>query len=178
GAGALPVDAPRRRDRPSAGWLLPVASLLAVVLVATLVLPRLGSLLVGPAAPSANPSASVASASPSVAPSASPSPSLPASPSPTPSPTPDPAFAALDAVDAAIAAAQGGSDGLKGKEAKDLESMAAAVRRALTAGDRGAALDAAQKLDHRISDLGDEIGRDQLARLRSASADLVQALGG
>ena len=178
GAGALPEDAPRRRERPSAGWLLPVASLLAVVLVALLVLPRLGSLLVGPAGPSANPSASLARPSPSVAPSASPSPSLPASPSPTPSPTPDPAFGALDAVDAAIAGARGGPDGLKGKDANDLESMAAAVRRALSAGDRGAALDAARRLDHRISDLGDEIGRDQAARLRSASAYLVRTLGG
>jgi len=56
--------------------------------------------------------------------------------------------------------------------------MAAAVRRALSAGDRGAALDAARRLDHRISDLGDEIGRDQAARLRSASAYLVRTLGG
>jgi hypothetical protein len=158
--------------------LLPVASLLAVVLVALLVLPRLGSLLVGPAGPSANPSASLTRPSPSLAPSASPSPSLPASPSPTPSPTPDPAFGALDAVDAAIAGARGGPDGLKGKDANDLESMAAAVRRALSAGDRGAALDAARRLDHRISDLGDEIGRDQAARLRSASAYLVRTLGG
>jgi hypothetical protein len=81
-------------------------------------------------------------------------------------------------MDAAIAAAQGGPDGLKGKEAKDLESMAAAVRRALTAGNQRAALDAARKLDRRVSDLGDEIGRDQAARLEAASADLVRALGG
>jgi copper homeostasis protein CutC len=81
-------------------------------------------------------------------------------------------------MDAAIAAARGGPDGLKGKEANDLETMAAAVRRALTSGNRRAALDAAQKLDERVSKLGDEIGRDQLARLRTASANLVQALGG
>jgi hypothetical protein len=117
---------------------------------------------------------------PVVAPSPSPSPSPSASPSPSvaPSPTRDPAFAALDEMDAAIAAAQGGPDGLKGKEAKDLESMVAAVRRALTAGDRRAALDAARKLDRRVNDVADEIGRDQATRLQTASANLLNALGG
>jgi hypothetical protein len=81
-------------------------------------------------------------------------------------------------MDAAIAAARGGSDGLKGKEANDLEMMATAVRRALTSGDRRAALDAARKLDQRVSDLADKLGRDQAARLQAASANLVQALGG
>jgi hypothetical protein len=56
--------------------------------------------------------------------------------------------------------------------------MAAAVRRALASGDRRAALDAARKLDRRISDLEDRIGRDESARLEAASADLVRALGG
>jgi hypothetical protein len=81
-------------------------------------------------------------------------------------------------MDAAIAAAQGGPDGLKGKEAKDLESMAAAVRRALTAGDRRAALDAARKLDRRVNDVADKISRDRAARLRTASENLLNALGG
>jgi len=81
-------------------------------------------------------------------------------------------------MDQAIAAAQGGPDGIKGKTAKDLQSMAAAVREALKAGDREAALSAARKLDRRISDLGEGVGREQAARLRAASADLVQSLGG
>jgi hypothetical protein len=171
-----PASLPRRA---SAGWLLPAASLLAVILAALLILPRLGSLF---ASPGGNPQGSlvVASAVPSASPPASPSasPSIAASPSVALSPTPDPAFAAIDAMDAAIAAARGGPDGLKGKEANDLESLAAAVRRALTSGNRRAALDAAQKLDERVSKLGDEIGRDQAARLRAASTNLVQALGG
>jgi len=171
-----PVSQPRRG---SAGWLLPVASILAVVLAALLILPRLGSLL---ASPGGSPQGSLAAAS--AAPSAgtpaspSPAPSIAASPTVAISPSPDPAFAAIDAMDAAIAAARGGPDGLKGKEANDLESLAAAVRRALTSGNRRAALDAAQKLNERVSKLGDEIGRDQAARLRAASANLIQALGG
>jgi hypothetical protein len=170
---------PSRTGRPrSAGWLLPAASLLAVAIAAVLILPRLGGLLGAPGGliPTAVASLAGASASPSVAPSASAS----AIPSPTivPSPTLDPAIRALDAMDAAIAAAQGGPDGLKGKEARDLESMASAVRRALATGDRRAALDAARKLDRRVSDLDDKIGREQAARLKAASADLVRALGG
>jgi hypothetical protein len=85
---------------------------------------------------------------------------------------------ALDQVDAAIAAARGGPEGLKGKEANDLESLAGSVRRALTKGDRKAALEAARKLDKRVNDLADKIGRDAGARLESASAKLVDALGG
>jgi serine/threonine protein kinase len=170
---------PWRPRRVSAGWLLPAASLLAVVLAALLILPRLSDLLASPGG-GQQASLAAASASPSASPSASlspsPSPSIAVSPSVALSPSPDPAFAAIDAMDAAIAAARGGSDGLKGKEANDLETMAAAVRRALTSGDRRAALDAARKLDQRVSDLADKLGRDQAARLQAASANLVQAL--
>jgi hypothetical protein len=177
GSDARREPTPTERHR-SAGWLLPAASLLAVAIAAVLILPRLGGLLGAPGGPTPTAVASRpgASASPSVAPSAS----ATAIPSPTlaPSRTVDPAIRALDAVDAAIAAAQGGPDGLKGKEARELESMAAAVRRALASGDRRAALDAARKLDRRISDLEDRIGRDESARLEAASADLVRALGG
>jgi hypothetical protein len=76
-------------------------------------------------------------------------------------------------MDAAIGAAKGGPDGLKGKEANDLEKRAAEVRRALEAGDRAGALDAARKLDQRIRDLGKDG-----ATLRDESAALVRALGG
>jgi hypothetical protein len=56
--------------------------------------------------------------------------------------------------------------------------MAAAVRRALASGDQGEALDAARRLSRRVSNLADEIGRDQADQLQAAAADLVQALGG
>jgi serine/threonine protein kinase len=176
----IPIDSSRRGATPppserSAGLLLPAASILAVLLAAVLILPRLGGLLGGSVGASSRPSAGLASTGPSVAPSASSS----VGPSPSvASPTADPALAALDQVDAAIAAAKGGPDGLKGKEANDLESMAAAVRRALAEGNRRAALDAARKLDKRISDVADKIGDDQAARLEAASADLLDALGG
>jgi eukaryotic-like serine/threonine-protein kinase len=162
--------------RPSAGLLLPAASVLAVVLAAAFVLPRLGSLLGGATGPSTGPSAGLASTTPSTGPSASPS--IAVSPSVAISPSQDPALAALQQVDAAIAAAKGGPDGLKGKEANDLEAMAGAVRRALTEGNRRAALDAARKLDKRISDVADKIDRDSAARLKAASSDLLDALGG
>jgi eukaryotic-like serine/threonine-protein kinase len=176
----IPIGSSRRGATPppsgrSAGLLLPAASILAVLLAAVLILPRLGGLLGGSVGASSRPSAGLASTGPSVAPSASSS----AAPSPpVASPSADPAIAALNQVDAAIAAAKGGPDGLKGKEANDLESMAAAVRRALAEGNRRAALDAARKLDKRISDVADKIGRDQAARLEAASADLLDALGG
>ena len=81
-------------------------------------------------------------------------------------------------MDAAIAAARGGPDGLKGKDANDLENRTAEIRRALDSGDERAALDLARKLDHRVADLAKNLGADQAARLRSASQDLVRALGG
>jgi hypothetical protein len=90
----------------------------------------------------------------------------------------DPAIAALDRLDAAIAAAKGGPNGLKGKEANSLESLARDIRRALTTGDRRSALESARKLDERVEDLDEKIGRDQAARLRTASANLIHALGG
>jgi hypothetical protein len=160
--------------------LLPAASLLAVVLAAALVLPRLGNLVggAGGLGPSTPPSAGLASATPSNGPSASASAGPSASPSIAASPSPDPALAALQRVDTAIAAAKGGPDGLKGKEARDLEALAGTVRRALADGDRDAALDAARKLDKRISDVADKIGRDSAARLEAASSDLLDALGG
>jgi hypothetical protein len=96
----------------------------------------------------------------------------------SPTPSQDPARAALTAMDAAINAARGGSDGLKGKDANDLERRTADIRQALDDGDRAEALDLARKLDHRVADLADHLGKDQASRLRTASRDLVRALGG
>ena len=81
-------------------------------------------------------------------------------------------------MDAAIGAARGGPDGLKGKDANDLEKRTAEIRRALDRGDEAAALDLASKLDRRVADLAKNLGGNQATRLRSASQDLVRALGG
>jgi eukaryotic-like serine/threonine-protein kinase len=179
-----PTGRDRDRGRPADGpassgsrWLQPAIWLSVLLLIVALLAPRLGALLAPGGSPSGPPPV-IVSETPS--PSASASPSTAPSPSPSiaPSPSRDPAFAALDAMDAAIAAAQGGPDGLKGKDAKDLATMTADVRQALTAGDRHAALDRARRLDKRISDLADKIGPDQESRLRSASTNLVRALGG
>jgi serine/threonine-protein kinase len=169
-----PVPSAARRSRT--GALLPAASLLAVALAAVLVLPRLGGLLGATTGPSARPSGAASSASPSV--SAPASASLAPSPSAARSPAADPAVAALDRLDAAIIAARGGPNGLKGKEANSLESLAREIRQEVTRGDRRAALESARKLDKRVNDLDDKIGRDQAARLRTASANLLDALGG
>jgi hypothetical protein len=108
------------------------------------------------------------------------SPSATASPSPAPSPSPslDPAFAAIDAVDAAISAARGGPDGLKGKDANELEALAGAVRRDLSANDRTRGLDDARKLDQKARELSDHMSSDSAARLTDATGALVRTLGG
>jgi hypothetical protein len=92
-------------------------------------------------------------------------------------PTPDPTLAALDAMDRAIAAARGGPDGLKGKEANELEDLAGRVRRDVIAGDRAKARDDAAALDRKVRDVARHLGNDAAARLRSASQDLLSALG-
>jgi hypothetical protein len=162
-------------ERPKAARsLLPAATIVAVILA---------SIAIFAAANSQSPSSGPPSSSARPLPSASPlppsvAPSIEATPAATPAPTVDPARAALDAMSAAIAAARGGPDGLKGKDANDLEARAGAVGEALDGGDRAAALDAARKLERRIADMDKGLGKDQAARLRAASADLVRALGG
>jgi hypothetical protein len=182
---SIPVEAPpvrqpapdaTRTDRaPAAAWLGRATVVAALVLVIVVALVGLinSAVLSGPRGPAGTGSG--------VAPSSSapPSPSIAASPSAvTPSPSLDPALASLNAMDAAISAARGGPDGLKGKDANDLEARAAEVRRALDAGDRKAALDAARKLDRRVVDVTKNLDTDQATRLRAASQDLVRALGG
>jgi hypothetical protein len=88
------------------------------------------------------------------------------------------AITALNDVDAAIAAARGGPDGLKGKEANALESMAARVRRDLEEGNRRKALDDARALDRRARDLANHLNESAAQRLTDATAALVDALGG
>ena len=165
----------------TAAWLGRAIVAGALLLVAFLaVVGMLGSF--SPAAPAGlarSPSAPLSSSVPSVAPSVAAS--IAPSPSPStarPTATPDPALAALTAMDAAISTAGGGQDGLKGKERRDLENRAAQVRKAVDDGDRGKALDLAQELDRRVRDVADELSENDAARLRTASRDLIRALGG
>jgi hypothetical protein len=157
---------------------------LILVAALALALGLIGSRLLS-AAPgaSAGPgSSAVAQAgSPSaVAPSsaASPAPSATATPLRTAAPTVDPAVRALDDLDAAIAAARGGRDGLKGKDANDLASRVADVRRDLEAGDRAKALRDAKDLDRRVRDRAGELDQQDANRLTAASAALLRVLGG
>ena len=145
--------------------------IVAVVVLATILGSPAPSATGRSAAPSSAPlpSASPPSAAPSIAPSPSAAPA---------SPSPNPAFASLSAMETAISAARGGPDGLKGKDANDLEQRTAEIRRALDGGDGAAALDLARKLDQSVNDLANDLGADQAARLRNASQDLVRALGG
>ena len=122
------------------------------------------------ASAAASPSASIASSSPSVAPSRS--------PTPIPTATPNPVLAALNRVDSAISAARGGPDGLKGKDANSLESMAARVRRDVADGKPATALRDARALDRRAQDLSDHLNETAAQRLTDATAALVDALGG
>ena len=173
-----PTTAPvRQRTSPGPATWLPIAAAVVLIGLAAAILPGLlapgGT---GPSPTSPRPSRAAAS---TASPSLSPSPALASpSPSPVPSPTIDPALAALAAVDAAISRARGGPDGLKGKEANELESLAAKVRRDLDAGDRAAALADAGTLDDRVRKATERIGVEDRDRLRAASADLAGALGG
>jgi serine/threonine-protein kinase len=171
---AVPDAAPPDRAR-AAAWLgraTVVAALVLVIMVALVGLMN-SAALSGPGGPAGTGSGAPPSRSALPSSSIAPSPSAVA-----PSPSLDPALASLNAMDAAISAARGGPDGLKGKEANDLEARAADVRRALGSGDRNAALDAARKLDRRVADVAKDLGRDQATRLRTASQNLVRALGG
>lgn len=177
-ADRRPTEPTRSVPGRSAPWVGRAILLGALLLVVVLAL--VGPLGSGPpavpgasAGPSPEPPATSSPPSPSVGPSVAASPSAA-----HPSPSQDPAIAALAAMDAAISAARGGPDGLKGKDANDLEQRTAAIRQALDGGDRATALDLARKLDHRVADLTKNLGSDQANRLRTASQDLVRALGG
>jgi hypothetical protein len=170
----LAHTAAQSRRIPS--WL-PLLALLAVLGVGFVAGRSLfgGSGPTGPALPtvssssSAGPSASVrASTLPSASPTAR----------PTPSPTGDPARARLTDVLAAISAARGGPDGLKGKQANELESIAGRVGQDLDAGDRPKALRDARDLDRKVRDVSKDIDETSAARLQSASTALVRSLGG
>jgi eukaryotic-like serine/threonine-protein kinase len=173
GRSTSPVAAARRG--PAVGWL---ASAAVVAIAAAVLFVGLSGLspggnaypsLAGAASASPRPSASA-----SVTASVSPSPP----PSATPPPSADPAIAAIADMAAAIDAARGGRDGLKGKEANELDSRLGAVRTALDRGDRDAALRAARDLQRKTGDVTKRMDSATADPLRTAAASLVTTLGG
>jgi serine/threonine protein kinase len=168
---------PSRRltDRP--GLLVLAAFVLIVLALAGL------SSILGGGSPGASPSAPlvVVATSPSAAISSSPS--LSPSPIPSPSrpvvtPTPGPAArarAALDDVVSAIEAARG-AGGLKGKEANELERLAADVGTKLRSGEYDETREAAGRLEERVRKLGHELDNTRRARLEDAVAALIDEI--
>jgi hypothetical protein len=100
------------------------------------------------------------------------------SPIATPRPTADPAVVALDRLDAAIAGARGGRDGLKGKDANELEDAARRIRADLADGNREKARKDAQDLARRVDHLPKGLRDDAAAAIRSATDALITALEG
>jgi serine/threonine-protein kinase len=164
----------RRRRIPA--WL-PLIALLAVLGVGFVAGRSLfgGGGPSGPALPTVS---SSSSAGPSASAGASALPSASPTARPTASPTGDPARARLTDVLAAISAARGGPDGLKGKQANELDSMASRVSQDLDVGDRAKALRDARDLDRKIRDVSKDIDETAATRLRNSSAALVRSLGG
>ena len=118
-------------------------------------------------------------------PTASPRPSAAGpslSPSPIPSPSPSAALpAAVDAaiadLRAAVAAAKGGRDGLKGKEANDLDGRISSVGDALDEADLDTAAERAGDLLERIEDVADkQLSEARGATLVAAGRALVNAI--
>jgi serine/threonine-protein kinase len=64
--------------------------------------------------------------------------------------------AAFDEFAAALQAAQGGRDGLRGKDANELEKQAAEIRRALAEGDAEKAVERADELVRKVEELREE----------------------
>jgi eukaryotic-like serine/threonine-protein kinase len=108
----------------------------------------------------------------------------PTRPSPTPSATPtarlgtNPVAGVAQAVEQfqqAVAAAQGGKDGLKGKEANELNNDAQRVADAAREGDTEKARERAADLVNRVERLSRDIRSDDAARLRVAAKRVEQA---
>jgi hypothetical protein len=160
-AAAPPPSRTAAADRVRSGWSLgAVAGVLALaVAIVWLATGGLAGLVMlpppaGSAAPTSSPPASSQAPTANVA---------------------GPALSALDAVVAAIDAAQGGKDGLTGREANDLQALAARVGEALRAGDFAAARAVSVTLEDRIAELDDKLDDergealgDAIDKLRSA----------
>jgi len=164
--------------------------LVAVVVVAVAIVllvillgggPFGGSSSPGPTGSPTGSSGAVVTVSPTPMPAPTAAPSPTPAPTAAPTPTPDPfdaAAALVGPVRAAIDAAKG-PDGLKGKDVKGLDDALSAVAAALAKEDASKAIDATGKLDERVRALldADAISGDPVARLASAVADLVAAVG-
>lgn len=186
GPRSIPERAPGRGARRRRSLIVAIGSvvaLIAIVVVLSGLVARSPS-----AAPSTLPSGQVLaqtpSAQPSLSPSAGPSASGSAQPSTSPSVQPSASpldattleLAALDRVDAAIAGARGGHDGLKGKDANELEGLASQVRAAVTAGDDETAASAAAALAERTTALTGKMQGPRIQELQAAVAALVALL--
>jgi eukaryotic-like serine/threonine-protein kinase len=162
------------RDRPG---LLVLAAFALIVLA----LAGLSTLIGGPSASPSLPAVIIAG-SPSVAlsPSLAVTPSrsaLASSPSPVlaSASAAARALAAVDDVIEAINAARGGGD-LKGKEANELERLAADVRTRLQSNDFDEAREAAEHLEERVGKVAKDIEPSERERLEAAVAALIDAI--
>lgn len=111
--------------------------------------------------------------------------SPPATDTPTPAPRTEPPVVepisdlqvAFDEFAAALRDAQGGRDGLRGKDANELEKRAAEIRRALDEGDGEKAVERAEELVKKVEELREEDLSDQAGdRLLTAAERLRDAV--
>lgn len=143
----------RTGARPSLPWR--AAAVIAVVVVLVILASSLVPILMSGPGASATPTSRPASASPGVA---------------------QPVLVAIDRVDAAIEAARGGKDGLNGRDANELEQLAASVRAAVQRGDLGAARTAASTLADRARALTAGLDADRRQPMLAAIDALVAVL--
>jgi serine/threonine-protein kinase len=156
--GRTTTDRATGSPTPLLAWLLALAgAALAVALMAAV----LGALAPRPAGTGASPT-----------------------PSPSPSPTPTARLgtnpvagvaAAVDEFKRAVEAAKGGKDGLKGKEADELQRDAERVAEAAREGDYEAARERADALVEKVQRLSREMRGDDAARLLDAARRVQQA---
>lgn len=163
-----------------------LAAVVALVAVTALAVFASGG---GPWAPSelsaARPTATSATSTPTPTPTTSASPASPSPASPTPA-SPSPATPRPSATAApwtaaaltAIAAVRKADDPLKGRSAKDFAALIDTVERAVRAGDRAAAVEAADDLARRVESLVKDrkIGGSSAEKLRAAVAALIEVL--
>ena len=187
-------DSPQRRRRWTSpveegvfgsGFLVPLGILLAVLGLAAIVAVSglLGGGLLGGLPGSSGPAGSAPPGkSPGASPLESPSSSAPSespSASPTTAPTTDPAAPALAAVQdviSAIQAAQGGKGGLTGRDASELEGLAATVRDALLSHDYDRARSTANTLSSRADKLTKDLDQARRNTLLNSIAALTAAI--
>jgi eukaryotic-like serine/threonine-protein kinase len=178
---SVALTAVTRRPKRQRSTVVGLGLLVAVVLVASA-----AALLIRGSAGTAGPSLAAVgspSPSPSSAPptsSPTPSPTVAPTPVPTPSPTAD-AYADARAASAALRAAidaSNGPGGLKGHDARDIETSLDQVDHALDQGDAGTARNAADRAQQQVMMLVDRNGFDPqaAAELESDANRLVAAV--